>query len=506
MDRQLRRLALAIACLFGLLAVQVTYVQVVAANRLANNPANAERQLIAEYRVDRGPILARDGRTILAYSRHSPGTLVYQRHYPNGSLYSSVTGYYSLLYGRSGLESAYNSYLSGDAPQLATQTFSDLLLGRPKKGAAIVTTIDPNLQQAAQSALGNLPGAVVAMDYTTGDVLAMYANPTFDPNPLSSQNASTIKQAWRQLQTDPNHPLISRAKDDLYPPGSTFKMITASADLMNGANLSTTYPNPHELKLPLTSHVLQNFGGEWCNNGSSTITLLEAFTVSCNVTFGEIGLKLGANALQQQAQAYGFCPTDPPSQTTCISNTIPFTLPFQTGRFPEPQYFQGNDPLVAISAIGQDNVLANPFQMALVGSAIANGGTEMEPRLVSSVLSPSGGTIQTFQPKPYGNPITASVADEMTTMMESVVQRGTGIYAQIPGVTVAGKTGTAQHGNSAKPDAWFVSFLPQGQNAPTVAVAVVVLDGGSLGSEATGGQVAAPIAKQVLQAALRESG
>jgi peptidoglycan glycosyltransferase len=504
MSRELRQLAIAMACLFCLLVAQVTYVQVVEANRLANNPANAERQLIAEYRVLRGPILASNGTTVLAYSKHSPGTLVYQRHYTDGPLYSSVTGYYSLLFGRSGLESAENSYLAGDAPQLAPQTFSDLLLGRPKRGAAVVTTIDTTLQQAAQKALGNLPGAVVAMNYETGDVLAMYANPTFDPNPLSSQSAKTIQNAWNQLRGDPNQPLISRAKDDLYPPGSTFKMITASADLMAGADLSTTYPNPHTLQLPLTSHVLQNFGGEWCNGGSSTITLLDAFTVSCNVTFGEIGLKLGAAALQHQAQAYGFCPTDPPVQSSCITNTIPFVLPFATGRFPEPQYFQGNDPLVAISAIGQDNVLSNPFQMALVGSAIANGGTEMQPRLVSEILSPSGQTIQTFPPKVYGNPVTPTVADEMTTMMESVVQRGTGIYAQIQGVQVAGKTGTAQHGTSAKPDAWFVSFLPQGQNAPSIAVAVVVLDGGSLGSEATGGQVAAPIAKKVLEAALQE--
>ena len=500
MDRRVRLLGLALCALFLLLFAQISYVQVFASGRIAANPANAFRQYVAEYHVDRGPILARDGTTQLAYSRKTKGTLQYQRRYPRGDLYAGITGFYSIVYGKSELESAMNSYLTGDAPELAAQTFSDLILGRPKKGGAVVTTIDARLQQVASQALGSEPGAVVAMDPKTGDILAMVSNPSFDPNLLSSGTSAQITQNWNKLNNDPNTPLLWRSNDELFPPGSTFKMVTASAALENGSTTSSTFPNPRELNLPLSSGTLQNFGGEWCNGGASTISLIQAFTVSCNVTFGEIGLKLGPDKLQAQAEAYGFCPTNPPTQTTCLSPTVPFTIPFQTGRFPEPSYFQGNDPLVAISAIGQDNVLSNPLQMALVASAIANGGVEMQPRLVLEVRDPNGRVVKTFAPQQYGTPISPDTARAMTQMMVSVVNSGTGTAAQIPGVTVAGKTGTAQHG-TGNPHAWFVSFAPA--ENPRIVVAVIVLDGGSLGSEATGGQIAAPIAKQVIEAALQ---
>ncbi len=505
MDRQIRRLGLALVALFLLLLGQVTYVQVVAASRIADDPADAARQLIAEYRVQRGPILARDG-TVLALSRRSPGQLVYQRRYPRGDLYSGITGYYSLIFGRSQLEQSMNDYLSGDAPALAAQTFSDLILGRPKKGAAVVTTILPSLQAAAARALAaNAPngGAVVAMDPSTGDILAMVSKPSFDPNPLSSQDPRTIRRAWAALQHDPSQPLIDRANDELFPPGSTFKMVTAAAALQSGATEQTSYPNPHVLDLPLTNATIQNFGGETCPGGSTT-TLLTAFTYSCNVIFGEVGLGLGGNRLAAQAHAFGFCPTDPPKQTDCVAPTIPFAIPFQTGRFPQASYFRGRDPAVAISAIGQDNDLANPLQMALVASAVANGGVEMRPRLVSEIRDAQGRVVQTFPPKVYGRPISPSTAATLTDMMVSVVERGTGTAAQIPGVTVAGKTGTAQHGGSATPHAWFVSFAPA--ENPQIAVAVIVLDGGNLGSEATGGHVAAPIARAVIESYLQGGG
>jgi peptidoglycan glycosyltransferase len=502
MDRLIRRLGLALTVLFLLLIAQISYLQVFHAGAIADNPANATRQLIAEYRVDRGPILAADGKTELAYSRKSRGELVYQRVYPDGPLYSGITGFYSLVYGRTGLESAMNSYLSGDAPELAAQTFSDLLLGRPKKGGAVVTTIDPALQQAAARALGNEPGAVVALNPQTGDILALVANPTYDPNPLSSQDPKVVRRTWEHLNADPNHPLTNRAVAELFPPGSTFKLVTASAALQNGDTTSTRYPNPHTLDLPLTNSTIQNFGGEICPGGSTT-DLLTAFTDSCNVIFGEVGLKLGAQKLSDQANAFGFCPTDPTTSGACLQPTVP-VIPFgqsswfQTGRFPEASYFQGRDPEVAISAIGQDNDLANPMQMALVGQAIANNGQEMVPKLVNEVRDASGRVVKTYDPQVYGHPISSRTASEMTTMMENVVSSGTGTAANIPGCNVAGKTGTAQHATGAAPHAWFVSFAPNPN--PKIVVAVIVLDGGSLGQEATGGQVSAPIAKQVIEA------
>jgi len=286
--------------------------------------------------------------------------------------------------------------------------------------------------------------------------------------------------------------MVNKATQELYPPGSTFKLITASAALENGYGLNSSWPNPAELALPQTTHTLSNFGGEHCYGGAAQLTLEQAFTVSCNVVFGEIGLKLGAQALVDQAEAYGF------------NQDIPFDVPFVSGSIPEVSYFDQRQPAVAISAIGQDQVAANPLQMALVASAIANGGVEMQPRLVTEVLEPTGQPIQTFQPVEFGTPISPETAQDMTQMMIDVVDHGTGTSAQIPGITVAGKTGTAQHGTGEAPHAWFVSFAPA--ENPQIAIAVVVLDGGDLGSEATGGAVAAPIAKTLIEAALGRQG
>jgi peptidoglycan glycosyltransferase len=495
MDALIRRLGGAMLALFVVLLAQVTYIQVVASDRLADNPANATRQLIAEYRVDRGSIVAADGKTFLAVSRKSPGELKYQRHYPQGPLYADITGYYSVIFGRSGLEQSYNSYLSGDAPELIPQTLIDQVLGRPKRGATVVTTIDPVIQRAAAQALRNLPGGVVAIDPHTGDVKAIVANPTYDPNELASQDPKRVRAAWDRLTSDPDKPLLSRAIDELYPPGSTFKVVTASAALENGFGPDSTWPNPPVLDLPQTTATLENFGGEHCLGGASQITLAQALTISCNVVFGQVGLKLGADKLAAQAHAFGFAPD-------ASSGDVPFDIPFQEGVFPDASYFADRLPAVALSAIGQDNVAANPMQMALVASAIANGGSEMRPRLVSEIRDPSGQVVKTFSPEVFGQPISSQTAIQLTQMMVSVVQSGTGTAAQIPGVEVAGKTGTAQHGEGLPPHAWFVSFAPA-QN-PRIAVAVIVLDGGSLGSDATGGVVAAPIAKAVMEAALHE--
>jgi penicillin-binding protein A len=495
MDRLIRRLGGAMLALFVVLLAQVTYIQVVASQRLADNPANATRQLIAEYRVDRGKIVAADETTELALSRKSPGELKYQRRYPQGPLYADLTGYYSIIFGRSELEESYNTYLSGDAPELIPQTLIDQVLGRPKRGATVVTTIDPAIQRAADQALGDLPGGVVAIDPHTGDVKAIVANPTYDPNDLASQDPKQVRAAWDRLNSNPDKPLLSRAIDELYPPGSTFKLVTAAAALENGFGPDSTWPNPPVLDLPQTTATLENFGGEHCLGGASQITLAQALTISCNVVFGQVGLKVGAAKLAAQAHAFGFA-------ADASSGDVPFDIPFQEGVFPDASYFADRLPAVALSAIGQDNVAANPMQMALVASAIANGGSEMRPRLVSEIRDSSGQVVKTFAPEVFGQPISSQTAIQLTQMMVSVVQSGTGTAAQIPGIEVAGKTGTAQHGEGLPPHAWFVSFAPA-QN-PKIAVAVIVLDGGSLGSEATGGVVAAPIARAVMEAALHE--
>ena len=252
------------------------------------------------------------------------------------------------------------------------------------------------------------------------------------------------------LNEDPDKPLLSRASDELFPPGSTFKLVTASAALENGFGPDSLWPNPNELDLPLTDATIENFGGSTCSGGSQ-ITLADALRQSCNVVFGEVGLELGADALAEQAREYGF--TAEPGE-----DLVPFDIPWTSGVFPAPETFAEREPAVAISAIGQQDVAANPLQMALVAAAIGNGGVEMQPRLVTEARDPTGQVIAEFAPQEFSQPLSAANAAALTQMMVGVVESGTGTAAQIPGVTVAGKTGTAQHGEGANPHAWFVSF------------------------------------------------
>jgi penicillin-binding protein A len=508
-DRRIRRLGIGLVGLFALLFAQLSYVQVIRADDIKSQPANARRQIIAEYKVRRGPILsAPPNGVVLAQSVRNPdrrSELRFIREYPDGPLYAALTGYYSRIYGRSGLEQAANPFLSGDAPELAVSTFTDLILGEERKGGAVFTTIDSELQEAAAAALGDQPGAVVAVEPRTGDVLALVANPTYDPNAISSGTDEEMEQAWGEITSDPSKPLISKAKDELFLPGSTGKLITASAALENRVDpLRDQWPNPQFLDLPQTTNRLANFGNSLCNGGSPTVSMADAFQESCNVTFAEIGLKLGADEMSEQARAYGFCPTDPPSQVSCEEPTIPFVLPWANGRFPVPSYFEDRQPQLAYSAIGLDNVLTNPLHMALISAAIANDGVMMQPRLIAEARDPSGQVVREFEPQEYGQPISDGSARELREMMLSVTQGGTASSAFLGfPVAVAGKTGTATNGPNRPPNAWFTAFAPGalGEEA-TIAVAVIVLEGGSLGNEATGGQVAAPIAREVIEAHL----
>jgi peptidoglycan glycosyltransferase len=504
MDRQVRRLGIAFVALFAVLFAQVAYVQVVAADRIASEPGNAARQIRAEYQVERGRILAADRRTLLAESLPNPdkdSPYAFIRTYPQGELYGQLTGYYSRIYGRSGLEQAMNPYLSGTAAEFTTQNLTDIILGRPKQGGTVITTLVPRIQRAAKEALGAYQGAVVALDPQSGDILAMYSNPGYDPTPISTGSDTQIEAAWKRVTDDPDHPLVAHAFQDLYLPGSTFKTVTASGALENGWRPDKTWPNPHQLDLTGTDKNIENFGNELCAGGANSVTMEEAFVESCNVTFAEIGLELGADKLAAQAQAYGFCQTDPTVSLSCQNDTIPFILPWQVGHFPVPSYFDNNEPALARSAIGLDNDLYNPLHLALIAAAIGNGGTMYEPRLVTEVrAATTGAVVRDFGTDQYSKPLADSSADDLRRMMVQVVARGTGTAAQIPGVVVAGKTGTATNGENVPPNAWFTSFAPAGDGeTPRIAVAVIVLDGGSLGNEATGGQVAAPIAKAVME-------
>jgi penicillin-binding protein A len=506
-DRRIRRLGIGLVLMFAALFAQLSYVQVFKADSIKANAANARRQIIAEYKVERGLILSSDG-TVLAKSEVNPdkrSELKFLRNYPGGALFGQLTGYYSRVFGSSALERAMNPFLSGDAPELAISTFTDLILGRPKEGGTITTTIDADLQAAAAASLGDQPGAVVATDPRTGDILAMVANPSYDPNAISTGTAEEIEASWAALNDDPDKPLVSRAREELYLPGSTGKLITAAAALENGFGPDSEWKNPQFLDLPQTSNTLANFGNSLCNGGSDRVTMAEAFKESCNVTFAEIGLELGAEKMSEQAHRFGFCPTDPPDQVDCIEPTIPFDLPFQEGHFPIPEYFQDNAPLLAFSSIGLDNVITNPMHMALVAGAIGNRGIMMQPRLVTEVRDPQGRVVRTFEPEEYGRPLTSGHAATMREMMLGVTEFGTAssAFSGFP-ISVAGKTGTATNGENVPPNAWFVCFAPADADGdPRIAVAVIVLDGGTLSDDAaTGGAIAAPIARQVIDAYL----
>jgi len=478
-NRPIRRVA--IACLLMVLALLLAdnVVQVVAADNLKKRPENG-RQIAARLSRERGPIVV-DGKAI-AESRAVNDVYKYQRVYPGGSLYSAATGYYT-LHTATGIEKAEDPVLSGDDGRLLVRRVSDLLTNREAKGGAVVLTLSEAAQQAAASALGTRRGAVVALDPTTGAILALVTSPSYDPTSLASHDGKAASLAFSILNKASDAPLLDRATQATYPPGSTFKVITAAAALANGATPDTVIDAPTSFRLPQSTSTLNNFGGEVCSpTGKQSLT--DALTISCNTAFAKLGVGLGGDKLRRQAEAFG------------INSTVKgFPLPEATSVFPAAL----DAPQTALSAIGQFEVRVTPLQMAMVAGAVANRGREMKPYLVRQTLAPDLTPLGTTTPQELGRPIDGNVASELTQMMQSVVQRGTGTAAQIPGVAVAGKTGTAQHAQGQPPHAWFIGFAPADQ--PRVAVAVVVEDGGGE-LAATGGAVAAPIAQAVMQAAL----
>lgn len=476
----LRRLAVAVLALFGLLLINANYVQVVQAGSLRNNPHNG-RVLLQEYSRQRGPIVVADAS--VARSVATRDALKYLRLYPGGRLYAPVTGFYSLVYGATGIERAENSVLSGTDDRLFVDRISDLFTGRSPSGGAVVLTLDPNAQRAAAAALGERRGAVVALDPRSGAVLAMVSSPTFDPAALSSHNPAKIRAAYAALSKDPDEPLLNRAISQTYPPGSLFKVVTAAAALSSGRYTpETEVAAPDALALPQTNRSLRNFGGETCANGR-TDTLAHALQISCNTAFASIGLDLGTEVLRDRAQRFG------------LGGELSIPLAVARSVFPA----ELDEPQTAFSAIGQFDVRVTPLQAAMIASAVANSGVLMRPYLVKEVKAPDLSTLDVAKSERIGDAVSPEVAAQLTDMMRLVVERGTGTAAQLPFAPVAGKTGTAQHGGGA-PHAWFIGFAPA--DDPQVAVAVLVEDGGGVGSEATGGRVAAPIARQVIEAVL----
>lgn len=485
MNRSVRRIALAIGLAFAALVAQLTYVQVVSADRFAEHPAN-RRLLVKEYRIDRGKIVAGD--EVVAESAPTNDNLKYLRRYPQKSLFAHISGYYSIVYGRGGLERTFNDFLTGSGPGEAFENLVDDLLGRDRKGHTLILTIDPKLQRIAADMLGKQRGAVAAIDSETGEVLALHSYPAYDPNVLSSHRPDAIREAWERLNADPTKPLLSRAAQERYPPGSTFKVLVTAAALEAGIKPSATYPNPRELTLPLTNRTLKNFGRRACAGGASRISMATGLRVSCNTTFAQIGMQLGAERLAAMTEAFGFgrAPAfDLPVVASCLQSD-------PRGGCAEVAL---DKPQTAFSAIGQFGVRVTPLQMAMVAAAASNGGMLVQPHVVKRVLDFSGRTVATLAPAPAGPIFSKETADTLRRLMIEVVERGTGRNARISGVRIGGKTGTAETGvEGQSPHAWFIAF------GPRIAVAVVVENGGDLGDDATGGKVAAPIARALIQA------
>ncbi|QNK53306.1 penicillin-binding protein 2 [Dermacoccus sp. PAMC28757] len=484
MNTPIRRLGFVVAALFCSVLLAASYIQVLQAKSLNNRPGNT-RIINAGYKIERGSILV-DGKAI-ATSRKSNDKYVYERQYTNGSLYAPVTGYNSLVYGNGGgLEGAENEVLTGTSDSLFYRRLVDVVTGKPKQGANLELTINPKIQQAAAQALGNRRGAVVALDPKTGAVLAMVTSPSYDPNNLASHDTEAVTKTWTQMNAAANQPMVNRTiGGTLYPPGSTFKLVTSAAALESGNySNSSTLPGPATLRLPQTTHSLPNDDGRACGPNDET-SLLHALEVSCNTAYAQLGMDLGQDKLASQAKKFGFGDV-----MRVPMRVTPSTFPTQL-----------NEPQTAMSAIGQYDVRVTPLQIAMISATIANGGNQMQPYLVKNVVDSDLDVIKSTDPKVRAKPISGQTADSLTEMMEAVVNNGTGKQAAVPGVQVAGKTGTAQGDTKNAADLWFTGFAPA--NDPKIALAIVLENGGDQGVEALAGSVAAPAARQIFEAAVR---
>jgi penicillin-binding protein A len=484
MNPPIRRLALLMFLSFALLVAATTYQQLIAGPDYRDDPRNLR---VAATRLgrERGTIITRDGAVVAESIQDKDDPTVFQRSYPYGELYAHIVGYDSLLFGTTGLEATrgddLTSYRDATISGVLSALFGDDL--RPK---GLRLTIDNSLQRIASDALGEQRGAVIAINPATGAILALVSKPSFDPNALIGIGAADVGQA---LEEDIATPLLNRATRQSYAPGSIFKIITLSAALQNGvANPSTIFADPISLDLPGSTAAIRNFSRNSCTAGES-VSLEDAFIRSCNTTFAQLGMDIGADGLIGQAEEFGF------------NQNIPFELQTLTSALPQPNAFDVNDAGLAQTAIGQRDVQATPLQMLLATAAIANGGDIMVPFVVEEVFTAEADVVSRTEPTVWRKAVGRATADTIAGLMERVVTSGTGRRAAVPNIRIAGKTGTAEVPDSS-PHAWFVGFGPVAPNPgeDQIAIVVIVESGGDIGESATGGALAAPIAQQVLAA------
>ncbi|THA70367.1 penicillin-binding protein 2 [Streptomyces sp. A0958] len=485
MIRHIRHAAAFCLLLLVALLVNAARVQVFDADELDGNPAN-RRNTIARYDQPRGNILV-DGRPVTG-SKDTGEQLAHERTYRYGPLYAPVTGYASQTYGTTLIENAEDAILSGTDPLLAPLPFWNEVSRDRQPGGDVVTTVKDAVQRAAYRGLGNRRGAVAAIEPSSGRILALVSTPSYDPGRLSG-TGSSVTDAWRELNASSSRPMLNRAIRQTYPPGSTFKIVTAAAALdakvVTDPDAATDTPSPYVL--PGTSTVLPNE-----SRGCEKASLADAIRVSCNTVMAHLGVEVGLDGMVAAAERFGFNDTG---------------LKIPSGVAKSNFDREMSDDQLAQSSIGQFDTTATPLQMAMVAAAVANGGELMYPHLVERTTKHSGATVHTTGSRSYHRAMNQMTAMRLRQMMVDVVRDGTGTNAAIDGATVGGKTGTAQHGvdNSDLPYAWFISWAQaDGAARPAVAVAVVVEDAEADRADISGGGSAAPIARSVMEAALED--
>ncbi len=470
MNKSIRIASFFSLILIVVLLVNLTWIQGFRERELAQNPLNG-RAFLETKSTPRGQISA--GGQILAQSYQDDNGL-YQRDYVTSpEAFAPVQGYLSDIYGAAGLESGYNAILNGTDSSLFTSQWLDVLSGKPTQGANIELTLDPTMQETAYNQLtqNGYEGAVVALRPSTGEVLAMASSPSFNPN--SIVNPATAEEAWAEYTSDPQSPLLNHATQESLPPGSIFKIITTAAGLENGYSADSSVTAASAITLPGTNTTLTNYAGQACAGGGTT-TLQTAFALSCNTAFVEMSIDVGADALRDTAADFG------------VGKNYDLGINNVSGGLGEIP----DDAALGQSSIGQRDVEMNVLQAAVMAATISNGGVRMEPYLVSRVTGQDLSELSSQEPESDGG-IEPEIAEQIKSLMEAS-ERNTSGYT---GADIASKTGTAEHGGEGTPPhTWYVAFQDD------VAVAVLVKNGGGLGSGATGGAVAAPVGRAVLQA------
>lgn len=493
MNRQIRRLAVGLLVCYLILFIQLNVLQV-GRQRELNADTRNTRQTVRDFNRPRGDIITADG-VLAAQSVRRTGDdrFKFQRQYPTGELLANVTGYFTLVYGATQIERTQNDVLAGQTSEQQIRGLLNMFSDTDTSGS-VVLTLDSRLQQAAKDALGERPGSVVVLDVQTGAVKAMWSYPSYDPNLIAVPDTEKAGDVIDFYNASPEKPLLANAYQERYMPGSTFKVLTTAIGLDNGLiNLDTTFPDESEWTPPQTDNPIQNYGGTTCGGD-----LAEVFRRSCNIPFAKMGVEFGARTMVAGTKAFG------------VGEPVPIDLPRPAASvFGDDSDFVDNAPILAMSSFGQNEVQMVPLHMAMVAASVANGGKMMKPYVVDRTLAHNGSVLDTTEPSVWKEPMSAQTAFILNGLMQQVVQSGTAscCFQLEGGIPAAAKTGTAQLNAAGEPEqshAWIIGFAPA--DAPKYAIAVMIKGTTEEISASTGGRLAGPVAKQVLDYAFANLG